>query len=156
MGGTLKPKTKILTLTFSLVLPYAALAMYFAFRIREHPLPTWLPYFGLSYILGMMIVIAIFSRKIYRGVHPETAGKPVSVLRWLGRIWVAYLVLVWAGFFIWGAYQTIAGYLEWQRAIPAGAFLLAFIALFSLSLYKDLRGPTRRVTSTDTKGTNDV
>lgn len=129
--------------------------MYFALRIREHPLPTWLPYFGLSYMLGVMIVIGIFSRKVYRGVHTETTGKPVSVLRWLGRIWVGYLILVWAGFFIWGAYQTITGELEWRRAIPAGAFLLAFIALFSLSLYKDFKGPTGRVTSTNTKRTND-
>jgi len=151
-----KPKTKILTLTFSLILPYLALAMYFALRIQEHPLPTWFPYFGLSYLLGTIVVVMVFSRKIYRDAQPTAVEKPVSALRWVGRVWVGYLVAVWAGLFLWGTYQTISGNLEWQRAVPAGAFLLAFIALFSWSLYKDIKRQTRRAASTGAKTTDKV
>ncbi len=152
----MKPKTKILTLTFSLILPYLALAMYFALRIQEHPLPTWFPYFGLSYLLGTIVVVMVFSRKIYRDAQPTAVEKPVSALRWVGRVWVGYLVAVWAGLFLWGTYQTISGNLEWQRAVPAGAFLLAFIALFSWSLYKDIKRQTRRAASTGAKTTDKV
>lgn len=152
----MKPKTKILLLTFSLILPYFALAMHFALRIQEHPLPTWFPYFGLSYLLGTIVVVMVFSRKIHRDAQPGTVQRPVSALRWIGRVWVGYLVAVWAGLFLWGAYQTVSGNLEWQRALPAGAFLLAFIALFSWSLYKDIKRPTLRTASTGAKTTDKV
>ena len=150
----MKPKTKILALAFSLILPYLALAMYFSFRIQEHPLPTWFPYFGLSYILGTVVVVMVFSRKIHRDGQPTTVQRPVSALGWIGRVWVGYLVAVWAGLFLWGTYQTILGNLEWQRAVPAGAFLLAFIVLFSWSLYKDIKRQTRRMASTGAKTTD--
>ncbi len=150
----MKPKTKILALAFSLILPYLALAMYFSFRIQEHPLPTWFPYFGLSYILGTVVVVMVFSRKIHRDGQPTTVQRPVSALGWIGRVWVGYLVAVWAGLFLWGTYQTILGNLERQRAVPAGAFLLAFIVLFSWSLYKDIKRQTWRMASTGAKTTD--
>jgi len=53
---------------------------------------------------------------------------------------VGYLLAVWCGGFLWGAVETIKGKLEWQRAVPAGAFLLAFIVLFGRLLYTDVRG----------------
>jgi hypothetical protein len=151
--SNVKPKTKILALIFGLVLPYIALVMYFALRIQEHPLPTWFPYFGLSYILATMIVVMVFSRKVYRGTQPEGVEKPKSVWLWLGRAWMSYLVAIWSGGFLWGAYLTFKGNLEWQRSVPAGAFLLAFIALFSWALYKDfkrIRKPTRSAGETGT------
>jgi hypothetical protein len=85
----LKAKTQILVLVLSLILPYVALVMYFALRIQEHPLPTWIPYFGVSYILATMIVVMVFSRNVYRAARPERAEKPKSVWRWLGRAWMA-------------------------------------------------------------------
>lgn len=105
----MKPKTKILILVFSLVLPYMALVMYFALRIQEHPLPIWFPYFGLSYILGTIIVVMVFSRKIYRTAGPVSEKKPKSVLLWLGRAWMVYLVVLWCGFFLRDAYRTLTG-----------------------------------------------
>lgn len=152
----MKPKTKILALTFSLIVPYLALVMYFALRIQEHPLPTWFPHFGLLYILGTLIVVMVFSRRIYRGAQQKTVEKPQSVLRWIARVWMGYLVAIWSGLFLWGTYQTLSGNFEWQHALPAGAFLLAFIALFSWALYKDVKRPTQRMTSTDAKITNKV
>ncbi len=72
----MKPKSKILALAFGLILPYFALVMYLALRIQRHPLPTWFPYFGLSYILGTIIVVTIFSRRISRDALPETVNEP--------------------------------------------------------------------------------
>lgn len=139
----MKPKTKILTLTFSLVLPYIALVTYFALRTQEHPLPTWFPYFGLSYILATMILVMVFSRNVYRAARPEQEKKPKSFWLWAAKAWMVYLVALWSGTFLWGAYLTLKGNLEWQRSVPAGAFLLVFIALFSWGLYKDFRGPRK-------------
>ncbi len=152
----IKPKARILALTFGLILPYVALATYFALRIQEHPVPTWFPYFGLSYILGTIILVIVFSRRISRDVQAETAAKSRPVVLWLGRAWSAYLLVIWSGLFLWGAYQTISGNLEWHRALPAGAFLLAFIALLSWSLYKDIKRPTQQMPSTKARSANNV
>lgn len=133
----MKSKSKILTLIFALILPYMVLVMYFALRVQEHPLPTWFPYFGLSYILATFLVVMLYARKIHRVAQPEPTSRPKRFWRRLGRAWIGYLLAVWSVFFVWGAYLTFTGRLEWQRSVPAGAFLLAFIALFSWALYKD-------------------
>jgi hypothetical protein len=124
---------------FGLILPYMAVAMYFALRIQEHPLPTWFPYFGLSYILGTIILVTVFSRRFNRSTQPLFSENPRPSLRLMARAWAGYLILIWSGGFLWGLYETIIGKFEWQRAIPAGAFLLAFIAIFSRALYGDFK-----------------
>jgi hypothetical protein len=138
-NGTMQPKTKTRLLIFGLVIPYLALVMYFALRIQEHPLPAWLPYFGLSYLLGTMILVIILSRRFSRSAPKQTIRKPNRVVQWALRGWAAYLVVIWSVGFLWGAYQTITGRVVWQRSVPAGAFLLAFIALFSRFLYTDMK-----------------
>lgn len=131
------PKKMVLALAFALILPYIAIVTYFALRVQEHPLPIWFPYFGMPYILGTMIVVMIFSRIVHRGIAVEQKETPRSAWLWLGRAWMAYLVAVWSGLFIWGAYLTLKGSLQWRRSVPAGAFLLAFIILFAWALNKD-------------------
>jgi hypothetical protein len=133
-------KNKIRALIFGLVLPYMAMVMYFSLRIQEHPLPTWFPYFGMSYLLGSIILVTVVSRRIARGTQPQTAVQSRPGVRIAVRAWVGYLLAVWCGGFLWGAVETIKGKLEWQRAVPAGAFLLAFIVLFGRLLYTDVRG----------------
>jgi hypothetical protein len=152
----MKPKTKILALTFGFILPYMALVMYFALRVHEHPLPTWFLYFGLSYIFATMIVVALFGRKVQGGTRPETPEKSKSAWLWLGKAWMAYLVVAWSVLFLWGAYLTFDGSLQWRRSVPAGMFLLAFIALFSWGLYKDFKGQAKSpktASEKDTSGT---
>jgi hypothetical protein len=136
-----QPKNKIRALIFALVLPYFAMAMYFVLRIQEHPLPIWFPYFGMAYLLGSIILIAVLSRKVARDSHPQTAVQPRPAVRLALRAWAGYLIAAWCGFFLWGAVETIQGKLEWQRALPAGAFLLAFIVLFARWLYTDIQPP---------------
>ena len=152
----MKPKIRILALIFGLVLPYIGLVMYFSLRIQEHPLPTWFPYFGLSYTLAAMMVVMFFGRRINRAARPKQEEKPKSVWVWLARAWMAYLVAVWSGLFLWGAYQTLKGTFEWQRSVPAGAFLLVFIALFASALYKDFRRRGKQTPPADEKTTNNI
>jgi hypothetical protein len=152
----MRPKTKILVLLLGLNLPHLALTMYFGFRIMEHPLPTWLPYFVLSYFLATIISATVLSRRISRNPQAETVEKPQSVLRWIWNVWSGYLVAGWSGLFLWLAYQTILGKLMWQRTVPAGAFLLAFIALFSWSLFKDIKSAIQNTSSSEEKTANNV
>ena len=140
----MQAKNKIRVLIFGLVLPYMALVMYFALRIQEHPLPAWFPYFGLLYLLGTMILVMVLGRRFSCPAPQQPIKKPRPVLQWAMRGWVGYLVVVWSVLFIWGAYETATGSLAWQRSIPAGAFLLAFIGLFSRFLYVDMK---RRINS---------
>jgi hypothetical protein len=44
------------------------------------------------------------------------------------------LVVIWSGFFLYGAVQTLRGKFPLDRAIPAGAFLLFFIAIWLVDL----------------------
>jgi hypothetical protein len=134
-------KNKIRALIFGLVLPYFAVVMYFVLRIQEHPLPAWFPYFGMSYLLGSIILVTVVSRRIARGAQPQTAVQLRPALRIALRAYAGYLIAVWCGLFLWGTVETMKGKLEWQRALPAGAFLLAFIGLFARWLYTDVKGP---------------
>lgn len=136
----MQPKNKIRTLIFSLVIPYFVLVMYFVLRIQDHPLPTWFPYFGLTYLLGTMTLVTVVSRRIAGGTQPQTTVQSRPGVRIALRAWARYLIAVWCGLFLWGTVETIKGKFEWQRAVPAGGFLLAFIGLFARNLYIDVKG----------------
>jgi hypothetical protein len=82
----MKPKTKILALLLGLNLPHLALT------IMEHPLPTWSPYFFLSYFLATIISAMVLSRRISINTQAETVEKPQSFLRWISKVWSGYLV----------------------------------------------------------------
>jgi hypothetical protein len=103
-GGTItvQPKTKIRALIFGLVLPYFAIVMYFVLRMQEQPLPTWFPYFGLSYLLATMILVTAFSRKVARNAQPQSVQRSQPVRRLMLRAWAGYLVAVWCGGLLWG------------------------------------------------------
>jgi len=139
-----KPKNKILALIFGLVIPYFALVMYFVLHIQGHPneqpFPSWFPYFGMAYLLGTILLVSTVSRRIARSTQaastPRVTTRPV--VRIAMRAWAGYLVAVWCIFFLYGAVETVRGKFEWQRALPAGAFLLVFIAIFARWLYTDI------------------
>lgn len=147
----MKLKTKTVLVTLGVFLPYFVMAFYFALRIQRHPLPTWFPYFGLSYMLAGLILIPIIIRRISRGTQPQIAAAPQPGRQRAIRVYAGYLILIWSGLFLYGAYLTIIGKLEWRRSIPAGAFLLAFIALFSRLLYTDIKHPAQPLAPPDAK-----
>lgn len=137
----MQAKNKIRALIFGLVLPYVAVMTYFVLRIQEHPLPTWFPYFGMTYLLGTTILVTVVSRRIASNTHPQAAVQSPFGVRIALRAWAGYPVALWSGAFLWGAVETIKSKFEWQRALPTGAFFLAFIGLFARWLYTDVKGP---------------
>jgi hypothetical protein len=143
-----KPKTKILLLLAAFVVPYMALVMYFAFQYRNLPFPPWFPYFGLSYILGGSILFAVLRQRIARKAPPGSLEKLKPSIKRRLLVWQGYLIVVWSALLLWGIYETIMGEYPWQRTLPAGAFLLAFIVLFSLSFKQLKKAPTQDPTST--------
>jgi len=68
------------------------------------------------------------------------APKTKSILLIVGMV-LPYMALV---IFVYGVRQAVKGELPLSRAIPAGAFLLAFIGLFSWSLFRDDQARKRR------------
>jgi hypothetical protein len=144
-------KTKILALLLVLNLPLLVLTMYLGFRIMKHPVPTWPPYFLFSYFVVTIISAMVLTRGISTDPQPETMEKPRSFLRWIWKVWSVYLVVVWLDLFLWFAHQTILGELKWQRSVPASAFLLLFIAIFSWSFFKDIKGALQNSSSSKEK-----
>lgn len=141
----MKPKNKILGLIFGLLLPYFTLVMYFVLRLQGHPkeqpFPTWFPYFAMSYFLGTILLVSVVGRRIARSAEANSTPKAKlrPAVRIAMRAWAGYLIAAWCIFFLYGAVETLRGKLEWQRALPAGAFLLIFIALFARWLYTDIK-----------------
>lgn len=150
----MQPRTKIIVLSCVLLLLYMAFVVFFAVRSEEHPLPTWFPYFGMSYILGSVLLVGIVSRRIYRGTPSETAQEPSLTGGAWARGWMARLVLFWSALFLWGAYRTLTGHLDWHRSLPAGAFLLAFIVLFAWALYRGFKPKGESSTKDDDRDSN--
>jgi len=131
----MKPRTKTLNLFFGLILPYMALVLYFAFRLPQQSLPTWLLYFGSVYIFGSIVLVVAVGRRIARDTA-QNSETSQAASRWVrGR--ATSLVALWSVLFLYGAYKTLRSDFPLERALPAGAILLAFIGLFSWLLHKD-------------------
>jgi hypothetical protein len=131
----MKPRTKILSLFFGLILPYVALVLYFAVRLPQRSLPTWLLYFGGLYIFGSVVLVVVVGRRISQDAA-QSSEKSQAAPRWVrGR--ATSLVAFWSALFFYGAYKTLRGDFPLERALPAGAILLAFIGLFSWLLHGD-------------------
>ena len=145
MGATVKPKNKILGLIFGLLVPYFALVMYFVLHNQGHPneqpFPTWFPYFGMAYLLGIILLVSTVARTIARNTQAAAAPSvtPRPAVRIAIRAWAGYLIALWCIFLVYTAAETIKGRFEWQRALPAGAFLFTFIVLFARWLYTDIK-----------------
>jgi hypothetical protein len=139
-----KPKTKILILLAAFVIPYMALVTYIVGQNRNPPFPPWFPYFGLSYLLGGSILFAVLRQRIARKAPPGSLSKLKPSMKRKLLAWVGYLVVVWSALLLWGIYETIMGEYPWQRTLPAGAFLLAFIVLFFVVIQTTQEGPNSR------------
>jgi hypothetical protein len=141
------PRRKIALLISGLTLPYIAFFMYFVIVISRHPgkiLPAWLAYFASFYIFGSVVLVMVVSHRLARSTPQQVSASGQRTARW-ARAFAMYLIAVWSGLFAYGAYRTVEGELPIGRAIRAGAILLAFIGLFSWSLYYDSRARKRRI-----------
>lgn len=130
----MKPRSKILVLLLVLIVPYMAAVLYFASRQPQQSLPTWLLYLGALYFVGSMVLAIISQRGPHDTAHDSARSQSAS--QWVrGR--ATGLVVLWSAFLLYGVHKTLRGDFPLKRALPAGAFLLAFIGLFSWLLYRD-------------------
>lgn len=132
----MSPRAKVLSLMFGFALPYVVFVMYFALQLPNRPLPTWFPYFGAAYLFGTILIVAVAAPRLSRGTTPvqQNINQLPSQNAAQGAL---VLVLFWCGLFIYGAYRTMRGDVPLERAIPAGAILLAAIGLFSWLLVRN-------------------
>jgi hypothetical protein len=133
------PKSKVAALVVGLSFSYAFFVAYFVFTSdpkSNHPLANWLPWVALVYMLGGILAASVLVPRILRN-EPKTIPSPMStaILRY-AKWKTIYLVVIWSGLFIYGCLETLMGRMEWQIAVPAGLFLLAFIAIFARSAYR--------------------
>jgi hypothetical protein len=133
----MSPRTKFTVLVLGLALPYGAFVSFFVFSATPgstHPFPSWFPWVALTYMLGSMLLASILGPKLFRGAPSPPPTPQNRVYMQIAKGWSLYLVLVWSFLFIYGGYTTLKGDLLLERAIPAGAALLAFIAIFAQSI----------------------
>lgn len=124
-------RAKILILFFSLILPYAAFALYLALTLRGNTFPLWFPYAALCYLVVAVSVFMVGRKRIVASTPPpgvaEQAKQNLSgarAARRLGYIWligpVSYLLnggpkvnpawvtvvgFSWAGFLSWASFH---------------------------------------------------
>ena len=115
------PQSKIRLLMVVVLLSYLAIMLYFIVPRpgRTEPLlPSWFPYFALSYIFGSIVLVMGYSRKILGSAPRDASTAPQAAPSPAGA-WIIYLVAIWSGFFVYGAYRTFKGDFPLARAIPA-------------------------------------
>jgi Carboxypeptidase regulatory-like domain len=135
-----KPQYKTTAMIFALASSYMAIVMYVIIQNGDGPLPSWFPWFCISYMLGSMLAAEAYSRRVHRNDKPIKIN-PMAKRAIMGH--AGYIVAVQLGLFLWGAYKTFSGQLDWHRSAPAGAFFLALITLLSRSIYKISKIPTQ-------------
>lgn len=84
-------------------------------------------------MLGSITLASVLAPKFFRNV-PRPSDAQASPYFKLAKGQTLSLILIWSGLFIYGAFKTVKGDFPIERALPAGAFLLAFIGLFAWSL----------------------
>jgi hypothetical protein len=130
------PKTKVIILFLCLAVPYLIFVLFFGLKAAPgsaNPFPPWFPWVVLTYMLSSITLASVLAPRFFRNVPrpPDAQASPYSNL---AKAQTLSLILVWSCFFICGALKTVKGDFLVERALPAGAFLLAFISLFGWSL----------------------
>ena len=133
---------RLRTLMFALILPYFGLAVYFALRLPQKPLPEWLPYLGAFYIFATILLVVLASQRLSRGSIQQRANPRPAPAGIRGR--VLGLLLSWCALLSYGTFKTLEGEIPLERAAPAGAILLSFIGLFIWLLYRDTQARSTR------------
>jgi hypothetical protein len=127
----MKPKTKVLVLLLSLILPYMGLVMYRVFAHPEHPFPRWFLYAAPCYFLVTVTLFAVLRKRILLAAPPiglaEQNTQRLSAARAVRRVgyiwllgpvfvfisggfkdepfWAVALDLSWVGFLSWATFR---------------------------------------------------
>ncbi len=132
----ISPKTKVTILFLCLGLPYILFVLFFAHRAAPgsaNPFPSWISWVALAYMLSTISLASVLAPRFFRNVPRPPDAQADSYLL-LAKVRSLSLIVVWFCLFIYGGYKTLQGDFPLERALQAGAFLLAFIGLFVWSL----------------------
>ncbi len=125
------PKTKIMILLFSLIIPYVAFAGYLGFTLGGNQFPLWFPYAALGYLAIAFAIFYFGRKKILAGAQILSAeqqakqnlagarsmrlmgylwllGPAVSLLSGGVRanpVWITVGGFAWAGFLSWASFR---------------------------------------------------
>jgi hypothetical protein len=125
-------------IVFVLMAPYLGFVMYYSQRFPSNQWPAWFTNTIAVWFIANFLIIVLLVKRISRGqtVEPQKARRASAIAQIVGL----YVLIVSSVFFLYGAKETIQGKIPLNRAIPAGAFLLFFIGIFGLGLYRASRG----------------
>jgi hypothetical protein len=122
--------------TIALMLPYVAFVMYFSLRLPQNHWPSWFTNTILIWFVANFLALTLLARRMLKKhvvvessntLPSSTKAEPAVRIM---RIVTSYHVLVWSILILIGVKGTIEGKYALNRALPAGVFLLFFIALF--------------------------
>jgi hypothetical protein len=128
-------------MVFVLMAPYLGFVMYYSRQFPSNQWPSWftntIAIWFIANFLALMLLIQLTSRMFRKEVVDAERARVAAAkaARYSTR-----LVVLWSLFFLYGV--TIQGKVPLERAIPAGAFLVLFIGIFSWSIYRAKRGRT--------------
>jgi VanZ family protein len=136
-------------IAFVLILPYLAFVLYFSTRLPHNHWPAWFTNTMLIWFLANFLILWLIAKRMSKHTaEPQFVLPPPSTKSqigiWVARIVGSYLVILWSGFFLYGLKETIQRKFALSRALPAGAFLLFFIAIFGWATYRSWRRKTSK------------
>ena len=130
----------ILGMVFVLMAPYFGFVIYYSQRFPPNHWPSWftntIAIWCIVNFVTLMLLMRLTRRLFKTGIVDIEKARAYGerALRTSTR-----LVIFWSLLFLYGVVQTARGKIPLERAIPAGAFLLFFIALFGWSIYRSKR-----------------
>ena len=122
---------------FVLMAPYLGFVVYYSQRFPSNQWPAWFTNTIGVWFIANFVIIVLLVKRISKGqvVDEEKARSVVQKsVRTNTR-----LVIFWCLLFLYGVKETIQGKIALSRAIPAGVFLLVFIAIFGWGVYSAKR-----------------
>jgi hypothetical protein len=141
----MNPKYKaaifLMGMVFLLMAPYFGFVIYYSRQFPSNQWPSWftntlLIWFVANFVAVMLLVR--LTRRLFRDQVIDAEKARVLAEKAVRRS--VRLVIFWSLLFLYGVVETVQGKIPLERAVPAGAFLLLFIALFGWSIYRAKRG----------------
>jgi hypothetical protein len=132
----MKPQQKRLILFLALVAPGMLLMIFACTRYPSDSIPTWIPIGWGFYLLVAITFMTLFGSRIIKSPIAPATPPRVDTSAKTRAIW---LMAVWSGLFLYGAFKFVKGEIPAERAIPAGLLLLAWILVFAWLMRRDVK-----------------
>jgi hypothetical protein len=127
----------LFAIVFAVMAPYMGFIMYVSFKFPAGHWPMWVTNSMMVWFAASFLLVVLVAKRLFKNqnVDPERSRHALKAV----RIRYSFLLVFWSGLFVYGVIRTVQGKVALNRAIPAGAFLLFFIAMFAWGLYRPAR-----------------